>query len=102
MFYVVYIAVDGSRATEWVKWMVHEHIPAVMETGCFVSSSLVRDSEADGNGRVGYRSYYRTATDADLDRYERDHARRLREEHTERYAGVFSARREVLPVVSHF
>ncbi len=102
MYYVIYILVDGSRATDWVKWMVDEHIPDVMATGCFVSSSLVRDSDADDRKRVGYRAYYRTATDADMERYERDHALRLRAEHSTRYAGAFSARREVLPVVSHF
>ncbi|MCB9519552.1 MAG: DUF4286 family protein [Myxococcales bacterium] len=102
MLYVVYVVIEGARATDWVKWMVHTHIPAVLATGCFVSASLVRDSEADGSGRVGYRCYYRAATDADVDRYQAEHARRLQAEHSERYAGAFSARREVLPLVTHF
>ena len=102
MLYLVYITIDGSLATDWVKWMVAVHIPDVIETGCFVSASLVRDAEADAHGRVGYRVLYRSATDADVDVYQREHAKRLQSAHTARYAGSFSARREVLPVVSQF
>ena len=102
MLYVVIIAIDGSRATDWVKWMIDVHIPDVMATGLFVNASMVRDSEGDRNGRVGYRVYYRSATDADLDRYQAEHAKRLQAKHTLRYQGAFSARREVLPIVSHF
>lgn len=102
MLYVVYVMIDGGRATDWVKWMVHNHIPEVLATKCFVSASLARDSDADTAGRVGYRVYYRSATDAEYERYQAEHARRLQQEHSERYAGAFSSRREVLPLVSHF
>jgi len=102
MLYIVHIAIDGHRATDWVQWMVHAHIPAVLATGCFVSASLARDVEADGSGRVGYRVFFRSATDADVDRYLDRHATRLQHDHEERYAGAFTATREVLPLVSHF
>lgn len=102
MLYVVYLLIDGGRATDWVKWMVDDHIPAVLATGCFLRASLVRDAAADKHGRVGYRVYFRSATDEDMDRYETEFQRRLQAEHSERYGGMFTARREVLPVVSQF
>lgn len=102
MLYVVILAIDGSRATDWVKWMVDVHIPEVMATGCFVSSTMVRDSEGDRAGRVGYRVYYRSATDADLDRYQAEFAKKLQAKHTLRYQHAFMARREILPVVTQF
>ena len=102
MFYIVYVAIDGTLATDWVKWMVGGHIPQILATECFVSASLVRDADGDGRGRVAYRVVYRSATDEDLERYQREHARILQAEHSARYAGAFAARREVLPVVSHF
>jgi hypothetical protein len=82
--------------------MVDVHIPEVMATGCFVSSTMVRDSEGDRNGRVGYRVYYRSATDSDLDRYQAEFAKKLQATHTLRYQNAFSARREILPVVTQF
>lgn len=102
MLYVVYMLIDGDRATEWVKWMVDVHIPAVLATGCFLRASLVRDDEADKHGRVGYRIYFRSATDTDMERYETEFQRALQARHSERYAGAFTARREVLQVVSQF
>ncbi len=102
MLYVVILAIDGSRATDWVKWMIDVHIPEVMETGCFVKATMVRDADGDRAGRVGYRCYFRSATDADLDRYHNEYAKELQARHTGRYGNSFTARREVLPVVTQF
>ena len=33
--------------TDWFHWMKQEHIPAVMQTGCFTNSQFVRLLETD-------------------------------------------------------
>jgi hypothetical protein len=100
MLYVVFIVIDRVRADEWMKWMRDVHIPDVVATGCFVDAVMVRDEAADTSARLGFRCIYRAHDAAALTLYQDRYAADLQADHTSRFAGDFSARRELLPVIA--
>jgi hypothetical protein len=100
MLYIVHVQIDRDAAPQWEPWMQQHHIPEVLATGCFLQCVMARDEAQDTATQLGYRMTY-LAPDADtLARYQRDHGPALQRDHTERYAGRFSARRELLPVLA--
>ena len=85
--YEITTVVEPQLAEAYEHYMRREHIPHLMATGCFVSSSLARSS----GGR--YRIRYEAESQAELDRYLGTHAARLRDEFNRRFpAGVTLAR----------
>ena len=49
--YLVQISIDSNVADDWTAWMKGVHIPDVMNTGFFLSSSIYRcvdPAESDG------------------------------------------------------
>lgn len=102
VLYVVHVAVDRSRADEWLRWMDAVHVPEVMQTGCFVRATLARDQAADTPGRRAYRASYEARSAQALAEYQSVFAARLQADHTARYEGCFEARRELLEVVGTY
>ena len=87
--YEVTTTVDASRAEVYERYMCEEHIPALLDTGCFVGASFGRSAP----GR--YRTSYHAASDDELQRYLAEHAARLRAEFAARFPDVVVASREV-------
>ena len=77
--YEVIAVVDPAFAASWEQYMLAEHIPDVLLTGCFMEARLDR-------GEPGhFRVRYRCADRAILDRYLAEHAPVLRAEATRRF-----------------
>ena len=72
IFYEVTLEVDPSLAAELQKYMRHQHIPAILRTGCF------RHIHFDRASSTRFRTCYEAESAADLERYLRDHAPALR------------------------
>lgn len=97
VIYSVFVNVDEGAVNDWKAWMMRQHIPDVMNTGCFVSCDFGQvvfpppDDE-----RVSFRVDYRCKSEGELDEYQRQHAPRLQSEHAARYSGRFVASRSVI------
>ena len=97
--YNVTVKIDTALHDEWKRWMLDVHMPDVMNTGCFISSRMLKvltDDEPDG---VTYSIQY---TCNSMDRfleYEHRHASALRAEHSRRYKDRFVAFRTLLEEV---
>lgn len=102
MFYLVRVDIDADIADDWQEWMKDVHLPDVVETGCFKRAWITRRPEADERGRRSYRMVYLAESREDFQRYQNEYADELQNEHTERYAGMFDASRELLDVVDEF
>lgn len=102
MLYVVHIAVDNTRLAEWKAWMYDAHVDDVLATGCFERAIALRVPDADTGSRTAFRIEYLARSAADLERYQREFAPPLQHDHTSRFEGAFSARRELLPVEKRF
>ena len=100
MMYIVSVLVERERASAWRDWMRQDHIPQVLQTGCFVGATFARDVSADTATHEAHRTFY-LAHDADaLARYTREHGPALRADHEARFAGAAQASREVLEVLA--
>ncbi len=100
MMYIVSVLVTRQRASAWRDWMGQDHIPQVLQTGCFVGATFARDERADTATHEAHRTFY-LAHDAEaLERYTREHAAALRADHEARFAGEVQASRESLEVIA--
>ncbi len=83
---------------EWLKWMREEHVPDVMNTGCFVMHKIMRlkDPKQDGNT---YSFQYFAESQEILNEYLTNHAPGLRADVDARYANKYLAFRTILDVI---
>jgi hypothetical protein len=87
--YEVSAAVDPDLVGTYERYMRETHIPAILATGCFRRVVF----ERSGVGR--YRVRYQADSQADLDRYLRDHTARLRAEFAAQFPTGVELSREV-------
>ena len=96
ILYEVTLQVDPAVAAEVETHMRGEHIPEIAATGCFSRIRFDRDSAA-----TRFRTSYEAGDEADLERYFRQHAPRLRASFQERFpTGVTIARETWTPLES--
>lgn len=74
---------DPAVADEWVRWLRDEHLKQVCDAGAASAEVVHFDGLPEGVVRCEAR--YRFASRADFERYERDHAPRLRARGLERF-----------------
>jgi hypothetical protein len=99
LIYNVTIKVDESIATEWLQWMQQEHIPNIMDTGCFSEFKMVRLLDIDDSEGPTYAvQYFATTMDLYQD-YQRQHAPRIRKESIDKWGDRFIAFRTLMEVV---
>ena len=90
--YEVTAVVDAARITDYEEYM-RRHIPDLLATGCFTAARL----EKAAPGR--YRVLYQAPSQADLDRYLRDHAAGLRADFVKHFPAGVQLSREVWAAV---
>jgi hypothetical protein len=79
LLYNVTIIIEEESAAEWLKWMKDIHIPAVMETGKFVSNRLLKVLDSPNEG-VTYCAQYVAESEADYNDYQLNYAPSLQAE----------------------
>jgi hypothetical protein len=87
--YQVTATVEPQLVDGFERFMVGDHIPALMATGCFGSAAIVRL----GPGR--YRMRYEAESRAELDRYLGTEAMQVRAEFAARFPSGIVLEREV-------
>jgi hypothetical protein len=99
VIYNVTIKVSGNIADEWLQWLLNEHIPDVMNTGCFISHQVVRLLEVDDSEGPTYAVQYLSISKADYNRYISMHANEMRERSYKKWGDQFIAFRSVMQLV---
>jgi hypothetical protein len=89
VIYEVTLQVDPALASDLEDHMRREHIPAILRTGCF------RQIRFDATSSGTFRTCYQADTPADLERYLRDHATRLRAEFQAHFPEGVTLSREI-------
>ena len=84
---------------DWLTWMRHHHIPAVLATGCFFKAVLLRLKGVDDEEGPTYAIQYHATGEADYERYLSDFAAPLRQETLDKWGDQFMAFRTVMEVV---
>lgn len=101
ILYNVTVSIDPVVQDEWLNWMRTTHIPEVMATGHFKESRLSR-VHGEEEGGLTFAITYLCYSQAKYDEYQREHAPRLQQDHSERFAGKFAAFRTLLSVIEEF
>jgi len=99
IIYNVTVKVDGAIADAWLQWLLAEHIPQMMETGCFTNHKVMRLLEADDSEGPTYAIQYYAHSMADYDRYIEMHAPLMRQRSIDTWGQRFIAFRSLLQVV---
>jgi hypothetical protein len=73
IIYNVTCNVGSHMAEEWLLWMQQEHIPEVMQTGCFTEYKILKLlTDADDNEGVNYAIQYTANSIENYNQY-KDH-----------------------------
>jgi len=96
IIYNVTIKIDLSVHDLWLKWMKEEHIPRVLETGCFTDAKVYRVLEEHTTDGITYAFQYFANTMTDYFDYKELHAARLQKEGLDLFPGKFTAFRTLL------
>ena len=101
IIYNVTVSIDHAVEQDWLDWMRVQHIPAVLQTGCFLECRLSRvNGEEDGG--CTYSVMYLATDQTALDQYQTECAPALQQDHAARYAGRFAAFRTTLQLIEEF
>lgn len=99
IIYNVTIKVEAQIADEWLQWLLNEHIPAVIQTNCFVEYKVLRLLEVDDSEGPTYAIQYHAESKADYNRYISIHSSKLRQLSFDKWGSSFIAFRSVMEVV---
>ena len=94
--YNVTVKIDLSVHEVWLRWMKEEHIPRVLETGCFTTYKMYRimeDNQADG---MSYAIQYFANELSNYFTYKELHAARLQKETADTFPNKYHAFRTLL------
>ena len=99
LIYNVTTKVQDDVHEGWLKWLREEHIPEILETGCFTGAGILRLLEVDDNEGPTYAIQYKAETVQDYNRYIEEFAPRMRSKAFDKWGDKFIAFRSLMQVV---
>lgn len=100
IIYNVTIKVEPGIAAEWLNWLHLEHIPEVIETGCFTRATVLKLLEVDETDGPTFAVQYFAESKALYNQYIEKFAPLMREKSFEKWGNRFIAFRSVMQVVN--
>ncbi|HTH32189.1 MAG TPA: DUF4286 family protein [Lacibacter sp.] len=97
--YNVTSKIDWSIHDAWVKWMLEEHIPEVVATGCFTGAQLLKLLEIEEEDGPTYTAQYFAETKQLQEEYVTKHAATLRQKVFDKWGNRTIAFRSIMQVV---
>jgi hypothetical protein len=98
--YNVTIKLDSGIHDSWVQWMSEEHIPEIMNTGCFEKFQFVKLLDIDDSEGPTYAVQYYAISKAQYNRYIDLYAGQMRKASTDKWGNRFIAFRTLMEVVN--
>ena len=96
--YNVTVNIDESVHDEWLQWMKSNHVPDVMNSGCFVENKIVRVLHVNDTGHT-YSFQYTFKEMKDIEKYQKDFAPGLQADVKQKYGDKFTAFRTLLEII---
>ena len=99
LIYNVTVSVDKEVQSDWISWMLDEHLRDMLGTGCFLGFTL---SELHTDDQMGptYTVQYELASRSDLERYERQFAPAMRAQGKQKFGDKALAFRTTMSVMA--
>jgi hypothetical protein len=98
--YNVTIKVEDAIKEEWLSWLKEEHIPEVINTGCFTQATILQLLEVDNSEGPTYAIQYLAQSKALYNRYIENFAASMRQKSFDKWGDKFIAFRSVMQVVN--
>lgn len=99
IIYNVTTKVDANIAGEWLRWMQEQHIPGILQTGCFISNKIVRLLELDDSEGPTYAIQYGALDLVEYTRYLTEHAAYFRQELINKWGDQCISFRSLMEVI---
>ena len=96
--YNVTVTIEKEIQDAWLSWMKAVHIPDVMRTGIFIENKICKLITKDGS-EITYAIQYTFRTMNDINRYQKEFAPKLQQEHREKFNEKFAAFRTILEII---
>lgn len=97
--YNVTTKVDPSIQQAWLHWIKEEHIPEIINTGCFIKGTVMHLLEIDDNEGPTYAVQYIAESKALYNRYIDKFAPLMRQKAIDKWGNKFIAFRSVMQVI---
>ncbi len=99
LIYNVTVKVEHAIATGWLDWMQKEHIPDMINTGCFTHATMLHLYEQDDEEGITYAIQYHALSQPLYEKYIEEFAPILRKKAQEKWGDHFIAFRSVMKIV---
>lgn len=98
--YNITIKITNTIHAGWLQWLKEEHIPEVIQTGCFTNAVILRLLEVDDNDGPTYAIQYFAESKGLYNNYIENHAAKMRQKGFNKWGDQFIAFRSVMQVVN--
>ena len=98
--YNVTIKITHAIHIGWLHWLKEEHIPGIIQTGCFTHATILRLLEIDDTEGPTYAVQYFAESKGLYNNYIENHAPIMRQKSFDKWARQFIAFRSVMQVVN--
>ena len=98
--YNVTIKITNAIHTDWLQWLQEEHIPDIIQTGCFTHALILKLMEVDDTEGPTYAVQYFAQSKGLYNDYIENHAAGMRQKGFDKWGDKFIAFRSVMQVVN--
>jgi hypothetical protein len=98
--YNVTTKIEETVAEDWLIWLKQEHIPEILQTGCFTHATILQLLEVDDNEGPTYAVQYYAESKALYNRYIEMFAAGLRQKVIDKWGNQFISFRTLMQVVN--
>jgi hypothetical protein len=100
IIYNVTVKITQTIHSDWLQWLKEEHIPDIIQTGCFTHATILRLLEVDDTEGPTYAVQYFAESKGLYNNYIENHAAVMREKGFTKWGNQFIAFRSVMQVVN--
>ena len=100
IIYNVTIKIQPAILQQWLIWLKEEHIPEILNTGCFTQSNILQLLETDESEGPTYAIQFHAESKSDYNRYLELFSAGLRKKSYEKWGDQFIAFSSVMQVVN--
>lgn len=100
IIYNVTIKVHQSIKDNWLQWLKVEHIPDIIQTGCFTHATILLLLEIDDSEGPTYAVQYFAESKGLYNKYIESHAPIMQQKSFDKWDDKFIAFRSVMQVVN--
>ena len=98
--YNVTIKIEKDVADDWLRWLLEEHIPAIINTGCFTDSRVLKLLETDESEGLTFAIQYYADSPENYNDYIENFAGNMRQQSFDKWGNKFIAFRSLMEVVN--